>query len=579
MTSELSTSAKCKEHLIWRMFMAIVTSVCVQFIFMTFVILIVNFRIMHPLTWIINTWNAVTCFRTWSYFLILATVIFLQGVICSKDYLTPPVYRKSRFSIVCNMFKPHNLLVGGLHILVGGVLVWLHLSLQDERLGLLTVNCDGEETCLVEENFFLLLGGFWIGFYFFVKSNFHTTHLQFPIVPRSKFSQIKGGIGYLLPHAAMNALSPVLCFIFFYYIDGGYCRETVLSIFSIKMKDVPLDTLYGLLNISLFFYTWLFTTLFLLTTYTMHLSFEAHLTQRMVFDIEQQSLFADQSSGMCLADALATDQVPIIQHLAYYDLVTLAQKEKPRRSILFTLSTPGGRPCNWNSIAVKCMGLLNSFTLEVNQACATNHKLLSGPTNTSTSGKLSETSYPYKMRNLTAARLLAPNLDSTIPPLPKQNSNGDLFITQFLRSKRQEFITYLLSVPMIRYVFEETLEEKIRYIFRNAQPVIWAAEGISSLIVISLKEDQYGVIQQDLPTIIRTLLSLKEALDKLHKANIFVKKSQSDDKEIRQMMMCLISTIKRSIYRITTTFKDYIEDLPLEPDIIGQLQSFLSYRE
>lgn len=570
---ELSTSVSFKELLIWRMFAAILTSISAQFLFMSCVILIVNFRIMHPLTWLTTTWASVTCIRTWSYFVILSTVIFLQGVICSKEYLNAPIYRKTRFSIICNMLRPHNILVCVLHVIVGGVLVWLHISLQD---GQLTIECNGEETCLVEEHFFLILAGLWIGLYFFIKSNFVTKNLRFPIIPRSKFSQIKSGLGYLLPHAMLNSVSPVLFFMFFYFVDGGYCRETILSLFSIQMKDTPIDTIYGLLNLPLIFYTWLFATLFLLTMNTMHLALQAHLTQRVVFDIDQRNAFVDQASGMSLADALAMDRIPIIQHLAYLDLLTLAQKEKERRSILFTLSTPGCRPCNWNSIAVKCMGLISSFTTELNRACAASQKLTSSATIVNPGGKLLDNSYQYRMRSLTTSKLLS---SSTHTTEVKQNANGDPFLTQFYKTKRDQFVAYLLTKPVLKYVFEETTEDKIRHMFANAQPVIWAAEGISSLIVTSLREDQYGVIQQDLPTIIGTLLALKEALDKLHKANVFIKRTQSDYRETKQMITSLRSATKRSVYRITTTFKDYIKDLPLESDVVVQLQSFLSYRE
>ncbi|XP_012252235.2 nucleoporin NDC1 [Athalia rosae] len=577
MTGELSSLLGCKELLMWRMFMAILTSICAQFLIMSSVILIINFRIMHPLSWIANTWDAVTCIRTWGYFLILATVIFLQGVICSKFYLHAPVYRKSRFTILRNIFKPHNLPAGALHVLAGGVLTWLHLSLRDGHYNSLTIKCNAEDTCLIEENFFLMLSGLWIGLYSFIKSHFSNIYIQFPIIPRSKFSQIKSGIWSLLPQAMLNAVSPILCFVFFYYFNGGYYRENILLIFSIKMKDAPLNTVYGLLNISLIFYAWLFASVFILTMNTMHLSFQAYLTQRVDFDIEQQNMYANQISEMTLADALAIDRIPIVQHLAYFDLVTLAQKEKSKRSILFTLSSPGCRPCNWNGIAIKCIGLLTNFTIELNRACAISQKPTSSPATLCTPGKMSDNFFQYRMRNLTTAKLLGSTMDSSVPP--RQTSSEDQMVGSFFKSKRDQFVTYLFSKQIIKYLFEESLEEKVRYIFTNAQPVIWAAESISSLIVISLTEDQYGVIQQDLPTIISTLLTLKEALDKLQKANIFVKRTQSDDKEMRQMVTCLRSATKRSIYRITTTFRDYMKDLLLEPDTMSQLQSFMSYRE
>lgn len=117
------------------------------------------------------------------------------------------------------------------------------------------------------------------------------------------------------------------------------------------------------------------------------------------------------------------------------------------------------------------------------------------------------------------------------------------------------------------------------HILFNGQTIIWAADAISSLAVLSLNEDSYGIAQKDLPLIINTLLALKQALDKLQKSNIMTKKQHGDDKFIKQIFHSLRAAAKRSLYRIVTCFEIYIGDLGLETTTVEQLHSFLAYRE
>ncbi|XP_015590248.1 nucleoporin NDC1 [Cephus cinctus] len=573
--------AESKEFLYRRIIMAIASSIIVQFFFMSCIILITNLSILHPLTWIQDTWKIITCFRTWSYFIILATLIFLQGIICSKNYLNKPLYLKSRFVIFCNMLTPHNLLVGGLHILIGGVLVWLHLSVAGGKYSSLTAACQTlDGSCLVEEHYFLLLGGFWTGLYYFAKTNFFNfQYLQFPIIPQSKFSKMKRGVIKSLPSAMLSAIWLTLYFAVFYYFLGGYCRKAILAIFFMSLETLPLDRLSGLFNVSLLFHLWLYAALFVITMNTMHLLFQAYLTEWVPFDIGQCSVFKNESSGLTLPEILTMEKVPIMQHLGYLDLMTLAQKDKNRRSVLFTLSQPGGHPYNWNSVVEKCLALIKKFTNDLNEACsakkdqqpaAISHMQVAGT-------HLYETTKLYHMRNLMTPKISSPI--ATAPSTTQQAAPNEQFIIQFFQNKKQSFIKYLLSKPLIFYIFGEQSDSKVSYILNNSQPVIWAAEAISSLSAISLKEDPYGIVQKDISSIIETLLALKQALDKLQKTAILVKKSQNEEKVTRLTAASLRSATKRSIYRITNAFRYYIKDLALEQVTLEQLQSFLMYRE
>ena len=156
--SEINKSG-CKELLVWRMFTAIALSIFFQFLLMSVVILLSNSNIINPLLWFQNTWNVVFSFRMWCYFLLLATVTFLQGFMCIKDYLSPPRYLSNRFFIFCSMLGPRNVLLCSLYVAVGGILTWLHLSLEEGSYTSFSKPCKMTEGyCFVEEYYFLLLG-------------------------------------------------------------------------------------------------------------------------------------------------------------------------------------------------------------------------------------------------------------------------------------------------------------------------------------------------------------------------------------------------------------------------------------
>ena len=305
------SNAGCKELLLPRMFMAIASGIATQFFFMTLVILITRLSVTHPLYWLQDTYSFVTCLRLWCYFFVLVTIIFLQVIICSRNYLTAPPYLKSRFNAFWAMFTPHNFFVGGLYLTISVVLVWLHLSLEGGEYHSLTTYCTSKEgTCLVEKHYFLLLGGLWAGLYYFTKTNFFgPRYLQFPIIPQSKIVQVKRGVGDIAPSAMISAIWPTLYLLGLYYFLGTYFRGFVVTTLFLSMEEEPLDGFSRLLNLSLMIHAWLYTALFVFTMDTMHILFQAYLTEWMAFDIGHRVVFGNEKPMVTLPEALAMDKV------------------------------------------------------------------------------------------------------------------------------------------------------------------------------------------------------------------------------------------------------------------------------
>lgn len=552
-----------------------------QFFLVCCLLLITNMNTDYT-SWLQNTWTTVTSFRMWSYFCVLAIVTFFQGIICSKNYSNTPPYLKSRFTKFCAVFTSQNLILGALHIIIGGLLVWLHLSLKGDTHKFLTTECKVVYgTCLIEKHYFLLLSGYWSGLYFYLKTSiFHVKYLKFPIISLSKFFRFKREVYSLLPSLMITSVWPTFYYLVGYYFVGCYCRSIILFLTSAQLETEPLNNIPELLNLSLIIQLWLYQLIFVLAIDSMYLLFELYLTEWVPFEFKNSNAFNTDDCVVTLPEALSMDKVPIMQHLGYLDLVTVAQKEKPRRDILFTLSQPGGHPYNWNCIVEKCIGLIKTFSDDLSTACVKVQESCSFTLDASNLATMTTTSafqreYAYHMRNLVRQEMPISMQETDV----KKEADNELFIQKFIKTKWNNFLTYLLSKPLIFYIFGEVEGGKVCHILFNGQSVIWAAEAISSLAVLSLTEDPYGIVQKDLPSIINTLFSLKQALDKLQKTTIMTKKQNEDDKFIKDIFSSLRAATKRSLYRIIINYEAYIDDLSLEPAINEQMNNFLTYKD
>ncbi|XP_077268594.1 nuclear division cycle 1 [Temnothorax americanus] len=566
----------CRELLMRRMTLAVVTSVLLQLFLVCCLVLLTNASTDFA-RWFDETWSTVMSTRMWVYFVVLAMVTVLQGFLCSKSYLHPPPYYKSRFVKLCMTLMIQSLLLRALYIVIGGILVWLHLSLKRGSYSS-TADCSViRGTCTMEEYYFLLFGGLWSGLYFSIKTGDSAKkYFRFPIIAQSKFFQLRQRIYTMFPTLIISSMWSTLYYMAVYYFMGSYYREALLSAISMQVEVKPLDTVAKLLNLSLILQLWLHQFIFILIISSTYTIFEIYLTEWAPFKFGLSGAYTPDSSEMTLIDVLSMDKIPIMQHLGYLDLVTLAQKEKMRRGTLFTLSQPGGHPYNWNCVVQKCTDLLKKFSSDLNAISAKSQdQTTCYSTLTTRLPPVQQSQYMYHMRKLVPD--VAPTLVAEADAREAPYSGS--FIQKFLKQKKEAVVTYLFSKPLISYIFGEQDDNKIRYALHNGQMVIWAAEAISSLTVFSLSEDSYGIVQKDVPIIVNTLLSVKQALDKLQKSAVLARKMQADDKLIREVFTSLRSAIKRSLYRIVTNFESYIKDLSLEPSTLEQLHGFLYYKE
>uniref|UniRef100_A0A8C6PER7 Nucleoporin NDC1 n=1 Tax=Nothobranchius furzeri TaxID=105023 RepID=A0A8C6PER7_NOTFU len=176
-----------------------------------------------------------------------------------------------------------------------------------------------------------------------------------------------------------------------------------------------------------------------------------------------------------------------------------------------------------------------------------------------------------------------PPSPATVPG-PKQEISKPSFLAQFLQNRKEQVKHFLAKRVLIMYLFNKLPEASSQALFADSQAHIWALEGLSYLVQASFTEDQFGVVQTTLPSILSSMLLLQEAVDRHfklpHASSKPVRSTSSmEDSTYKTLRFALRATLKTAIYRITTTFGDHLNAVEMSAEHRKRLQQFLQYKE
>ncbi|XP_060753883.1 nucleoporin NDC1 isoform X2 [Neoarius graeffei] len=506
----------------------------------------------------------------------------------------------------------------------------------------------GVDVCLNEYHVFMLLAGAFMGYshsLMGVVQNIH--YVSFHIIQQYKYMRFKSSAWWLVKCSAVQSLYSVRNYIILYFLFGHIPRTWISNILSLHIDSsvCSLDSFGGLCDVSLFYQLWISGTFLLLTWNLTVLLFRIYVTEPYRFPV--QSLFAEDVDE-CLPKVLTEKNVLIMKFLALQDLALLSQHSPSRRQEVFSLSQPGGHPHNWNAISKECLSLLNDLTQRLvahHDVVASNGRakpLSERSDTTSNSSSSSVTSgtedlpeTPHRSAlirtpgslfgsavrgvnsplttpftpDLTAqycSPTLRPLLSPQLAPLPWLGSvhsphltrrNPKLWSTSTdsqadgspvpspdptprpARDQKPSFLSQWLQNRK-----EQLPEASSQALFADGQAHIWALEGLSHLVAASFSEDTFGVVQTTLPSILSSLLSLQEAVDRHfklpHASSKPVKSSCSlGDSSYKTLRFALRAALKTAIYRITTTFGEHLHAVSIPAEHQKRLVQFLEYKE
>ncbi|XP_078188028.1 nucleoporin NDC1 isoform X10 [Callithrix jacchus] len=245
-----------------------------------------------------------------------------------------------------------------IHAAMGMVMAWCAAVITQGQYSFLVIPCTGTnsfgspvvQTCLNEYHLFFLLAGAFMGYsysllYFVNNMNY----LPFPIIQQYKFLRFRRSLLLLVKHSCVESLFLVRNFCILYYFIGHIPKAWISTAMNLHIDEQvhrPLDTVSGLLNLSLLYHVWLCGVFLLTTWYISWILFKIYATE----------------------------------YLALQDLMLLSQYSPSRRQEVFSLSQPGGHPHNWTAISMGCLNLLNGMTQKLvlyQEAAATNGRVSS----------------------------------------------------------------------------------------------------------------------------------------------------------------------------------------------------------
>ncbi|KAJ2947491.1 hypothetical protein O0L34_g17277 [Tuta absoluta] len=564
----MSTGIEYKSEIFsQRLIVAVLWNLALQAHLAVALVCLIQIDLLHPLSWIASTFQDVFSWKMGINIVLLGMVSFFQAYIYGCYYMAPPPKYFTRFSMFLNLFSIQNTIFGILYALCGYFTMGLYSSLAQSNFSALKKNCNNYDgQCLLEQSLFLQFGGMWMGLYYFLRVHiFSANILMFPHIYQDKFQQIKLAINNIVALGFQKSIMPVFYYCIFYYVWGSKPRNVVSDVYSLYLEDPPLDNMLNLIGSGIWIGLWFYTSLFFVSVFTMRTIFNIVLTEPMKFPIESDN-------SLTLHNALA-QRSQFNGFLGAQDLRIMAMTDPARRVQIFKLSQPGGHPRNWTNLLEISLQILKDFNKELENL------------NGETKPPSLDNSIKADKLNVTPPKIMYPGLRNMAESpqlllLKDHNKNEvDKTVVTVMKDECYCYLQKLCQKPGINYFFGELTDTKLKCLLTQAQPVMWTCEGLSFIAAASLKEDKYGIVQTDLPIVISALIDLKQNLDKLSKPGLVPRKHILHDELAIKMKSALISSVKRSIYKIVITFSKYIHEIPLDTDVQAAIQPFLLCRE
>ncbi|CAO3669194.1 unnamed protein product [Umbelopsis vinacea] len=141
---------------------------------------------------------------------------------------------------------------------------------------------------------------------------------------------------------------------------------------------------------------------------------------------------------------------------------------------------------------------------------------------------------------------------------------------------------YIRQWPIWNQVFARGLVRKVQSLFPNSQVTLYAIESLSNLTSASLKEDECGLVQRDIATVIDCLLGCLQEVESLlynPPASYSALKADSDSRITIREPLQIINALKSGLYQIVVTFEPYLSEFKVQPKYAAKWQALIKFEE
>ncbi|XP_042318919.1 nucleoporin NDC1 isoform X1 [Sceloporus undulatus] len=374
----------------WRAAASIAWSVLLLPLCVAVFVTISNIDFVHPVQWITGSFNDLYTSYVIFCILLMSVVIVVINIFNVEFHAVVPSIPCSRLALISKIIHPQQVIHSVAHAVMGMLVAWCAAIMTKGKFLFLSVPCTNTESaadadlnvCLNEYHLFLLLLGAFMGYSYSLRYLVNNlNYLPFPVIQQYKYLRFRRALPLLAKHSCVESLYMVRNFCAAYYFFGYIPRAWLITTMNLQTNSkLPLlDTVAGLLDLSLLYHSWLCGLFLLMTWYIAWLLFRIFSTEAHHFPV--QPTFVEEAD-QCLPKVLNSNPPPLLKFLALQDLMFLSQYSPVRRQEVFSLSQPGGHPHNWTSISKECLNLLNDLTQKLiihQEVAAANGRLKQPP--------------------------------------------------------------------------------------------------------------------------------------------------------------------------------------------------------
>ncbi|XP_012692487.2 nucleoporin NDC1 [Clupea harengus] len=352
----------------WRAVASIAWSVLLTPITTALFVFLSRFNLLHPIQWISDSLALLTASSTIFSLVLLSGVVLVIGFFNLESYTVVPCIPCTRIALLGKVLHPRQCMHSLVHSSVGMLVSWCAAITIGGRYRTLSSPCiqtesgDPSQMCLNEYHLLMLLSGAFMGYSHSLLGLVHNmNYVSFPVIQQYKYLWFKGSLPLVVKCSAVQSMYALRNYLVLYFFFGHAPKTWICRTLNLQEDSSlhGLDTLAGLLDLSLLYHLWISGTFLLFTWFITVLLFRVYVSEMYSFPV--QPSFAEEAEE-CLSKILPCKEPAIMKFLALQDLCLLSQHSATRRLEVFSLSQPGGHPHNWNAISKECLSLLAELT-------------------------------------------------------------------------------------------------------------------------------------------------------------------------------------------------------------------------
>lgn len=392
--------------------------------------------------------------------------------------------------------------------------------------------------------------------------------IDYAIVDLTRTEKLREIFYGTLLKTPINSLLPTLSYAFLFWMCGSVVKNKLSQMLGVNCDDYLAGIIDLLTNGRLLFYAWLLTTQVWSNMHLMRRLYAMLLAEDLPLAIARNRTNISNEKQLHLVPCLGLCNVHVVQCLAAHFLYKQAKrKNSPIRNEVFQLTEPGNRPANWRAICDQCISIVDSFREDLDNSMGQ----ISVVKDSNEPVLLAEKVLLRQYNQLHGIRsVVSPRGGES--PTKAWHAQPIRHVPNWCERTSLQLKEYLQRlfrrIPGIVYLFTESEDGKTQFLLEHALPVVWVTQALAQICVASLNEDRYGVVQDDLPNIIKSLHRLNSDLDKLNNSITNLRTGNPNFNYLR-------CAVRRSLYNICTSFYDYLGELIPAGEELRQLQLFV----